>query len=293
MTFFLKKAIKDISDNRLLNGVAVITISLSVLIVSAFGLFLTNANEMIHSWKRGIRIMAYLSPAVSGEQASEMKDKIKTMYGVHEIRFISKTDALSQLRLQLKQQISLLDGLKENPLPNAFEIRLLPATRVKDRLEVLTANIEALDGISDVEYGQKWMDKISSILSLFRFAGFAMGGLFLMATVFIVANTIRLIIYSRREEVEIMRLVGATDRFIKLPFYIEGILQGLLGAILGLGVLYIAYLLITSNIGQGYFGAGFQFRFFTLGTSLAAMLLSMMIGWIGCFLSLNQFLKSS
>ena len=112
-----------------------------------------------------------------------------------------------------------------------------------------------------------------------------------MAAVFIVANTIRLILYSRREEVEIMRLVGATDGFIQAPFFIEGLIQGLSGAIFGLGSLYVAFLFIASNIGQDYFGGGFAIQFFHFKTCCIIIVSSMLIGWIGCYLSLKQFLK--
>ena len=291
MVFFLKKALKDISDNRLLNGVAIITIALSVLIVSAFGLFFINANELLTSWKKDIRVMAYLAPSVNGDLISETKQMLETMSGVTDVTFINKDDALRTFKQQLKGQSSLLDNLKENPLPNAFEIHLLPDPRAAGHMETLVKQIESLDAVTDVEYGQQWMGSVSSVLNLFQFASYAMGGLFFMAAVFIVANTIRLILYSRREEVEIMRLVGATDGFIQAPFYIEGLLQGLAGAIFGLGALYMAYFLISTNIGQDYFGSGFSVQFFPFGTCCLIVVASMLIGGIGCSLSLKQFLK--
>ena len=291
MVFFLKKALKDISDNRLLNGVAIITIALSVLIVSAFGLFFINANELLTSWKKDIRVMAYLSSSVDSDLIAKTKQMLKTMAGVTDVTFIDKDDALQKFKQQLKGQSSLLENLKENPLPNAFEIHLLPAPQATGHMEKLVKQIESLDAITDVEYGQQWMSSVSSVLNLFQFASYAMGGLFFMAAVFIVANTIRLILYSRREEVEIMRLVGATDGFIQAPFYIEGLLQGLAGAIFGLGALYLAYYLISTNIGQDYFGSGFNVQFFPFGICCLIVVASMLIGGIGCSLSLKQFLK--
>jgi cell division transport system permease protein len=291
MTFFLKKALKDISENRLLNGVAVITIALSVLIVSAFGLFYINANELLTSWKSGIRVMIYLSPSANAETISETKLTLETMAGVQYVAFVDKESALEIFRQQLKGQSSLLDNLKENPLPDAFELHLTPDTRSEGRVEALAKQIEALEAVTEVEYGQQWMGSMLSVLNLFRFAGYAMGGLFFMAAVFIVANTIRLILYSRREEVEIMRLVGATDGFIQAPFFIEGLLQGLAGAVFGLGILFMSYLFIASNIGQDYFGSSFKIQFFPFGTCSLIVIASMLIGWIGCYLSLKQFLK--
>lgn len=291
MRFFFHKALKDISDNRLLNTVAMITVALSVLIVCAFGLFCINANELLTSWKSGIRVMVYLSPSADTDSVSETKQIIETMAGVQYTAFIDKESALETFRRQLKGQSSLLDNLKENPLPDAFEVHLDPETRSEGRVEALAKQIESLAAVTDVEYGQQWMGSMMSVLNLFRFVGYAMGGLFFMAAVFIVANTIRLILYSRREEVEIMRLVGATDGFIQAPFFIEGLLQGLAGAVVGLGILYVSFLFITSNIGQDYFGSGFKLQFFSFGTCCLIAIVSMLIGWIGCYLSLKQFLK--
>jgi cell division transport system permease protein len=291
MIFFIGKALKDISENRLLNTVATITIALSVLIVSAFGLFYINANELITSWKSGIRIMAYLAPSVDDQTVSDTEKMLKTMAGVRYVAFIDKESALEVFRQQLKGQSSLLDDLKENPLPNAFEIHLSPDTRAEEDVEALAKQIETLSSVTDVEYGQQWMDSMMSILNLFRLAGYTLGALFFVAAVFIVANTIRLILYSRREEVEIMRLVGATDGFIQIPFFIEGLLQGLAGAVIGLGTLFVAFLFIISNIGRDYFGSGFKFQFFPMGTCFLIVFASMLIGWIGCYLSIKQFLK--
>ena len=127
---------------------------------------------------------------------------------------------------------------------------------------------------------------------LLTLAGYGLGALFFMAAVFFVANTIRLVLYSRREEGEIMRLVGAEDRFIKTPFYIEGIIQGAVGGIIGLGALFIVFTIISANVSQDITTGMFQIRFLPSLVLVAIVISSMIVGWLGCFVSLKQFLRS-
>ncbi len=291
ITLFFKRALDDIFKNRFLNLVTIITISLSILIASAFILFFVNTSDIINSWKKGLRIMAYLKPGIDNDGLKDLKLAIQALDDVDHIQFISKQEALSRLKAQMAHQTSLFENLTQNPLPDSIEIRMKAATESWQNIDSLAAQIEALPEIDEVEYGQRWVGRFAQIISLFRLAGYAMGALFFMATIFIVANTIRLVIYSRRDEVEIMRLVGATDNFIKIPFYFEGLIQGALGALIGLAMLYIAFIFISSNVEKGFFPGLFRFHFLSPTLLLAILLVSMLVGWLGCFISLKQFLK--
>ncbi|HUV49661.1 MAG TPA: permease-like cell division protein FtsX [Anaerolineae bacterium] len=291
MILYFKRAFQDIRTNKFLNAVTIITIFLSILIVSALVLFFLNTNDYMNSWKKGIRIIAYLKPDIVEANLVDIKNKIQGLYGVAEAEFISKEEAMKRLREQMKRQSSLLNGLKENPLPHAFEISLTGQFANSERIENLAVKIESLPEIDDVEYGRKWIGRFVKLFDLFRLTGYAMSGIFFMAAVFIVVNTIRLVIYSRREEIEIMRLVGATDRFIKTPFYIEAVIQGALGGIIGLAVLFAAYIYISINVEQGLSSDLLHVRFLSLRLSGTIILCSMLVGWLGCFISLRQFLK--
>jgi cell division transport system permease protein len=292
MILFFKRALEDFRNNRLLNIITLLTISLSILIVSAFILFFTNTSDIMNFWKKGLRVMAYLKPELSGSQLKDLTRRIQSISGVESVRFVSKEEAFNQLKAQMKRQASLFDNLAENPLPDTFEIRMNAATQTWDRVEFLAAEIEALDEVEEVEYGQRWLSRYTHIFNLFKLTGYAMCGIFFMAAVFIVANTIRLVIYSRKDEIEIMRLVGAAERFIKIPFYFQGLLQGALGAGIGLAVLFFGYLLIVSNIEQGWFSGNFQIQFLSPLVSGTIILLSMLVGWFGSYLSLKQYLKA-
>ena len=292
ITLFFKRAIDDIFKNRFLNLVTIITISLSILITSAFILFFINTSEIINSWKNGLRIMAYLRPEITNTERAYLKQAIESMEGVQSLQFISKQQALKQLKSQMEHQASLFENLTENPLPDSFEIRMTATAGSWQKIEALAAQIETQPQVAEVEYGQHWIGRFVHMFSLFRLAGYAIGALFFMAAIFIVANTIRLVIYSRREEVEIMRLVGATDNFIKIPFYVVGIIQGASGAVIGLGILYIAFLFISANVEQSFFPGLFRLAFLNPAIVGEIMLGSMLVGWLGCYISLKQFLKA-
>ncbi len=291
MMIYCKRAVKDILEHRFLSVVTIITIAISILIASAFTLFFINASTIVNSWKKGIRIMVYLKPNTPKIQVTQTERNIQELQGVRDVQFISKKEALIRLKDQMRRQSSLLDNLKENPLPDAFEIRLSESFQNQKKIEKLAARLESLQPVDEVEYGQVWLGRFTNILNLFRLTGFVMGSLFLLATVLIVANTIRLVLYSRQKEVEVMRLVGATDGFIKAPFYFEGLIQGALGGIIGLGALFVLFMFISSNMGQELTSSLFTIRFLSWETFLGIWGCSMFVGWIGCFVSLKQFLK--
>lgn len=290
--FFFKRALQDILNNRFLNTVTVVTIALSVLIVSSFALFFNNANELLDTWKKGIRALVYLKADANDANRLDLKYNIQKLEGVSEARFISRKEALARMKEQMGRQASLLEGLESNPLPDAFEVRLKPESQTMAEIERLSRAIESLPHIDKVEYGQQWIRKFTSIINVFKFVGYAMGSLFLVATLFIVANTVRLVLYSRQEEIVIMRLVGATDRFIKSPFYIQGIALGGLGGAIGIAGLYIAYQFISDKFHNSLSVELLDMHFLSLEMVAGIIAGSMLIGWVGCYVSLKQFLKA-
>ncbi len=291
MPLHLRKALRDMRNNRFLNAVTVITIALAVMIVGAFGLFLINASDLLNTWRQGIRLMVYLKDDLSEAQRATVQKTLEQMAEVAAVRYISKDEALERLRQQMTEQASLLEGLDENPLPAACEVQL--HTGAEAQVESLAQRIGSIEGVDEVAYGRRWLQRFTGLLELLRIVGYGLGGLFFLAAIFFVANTIRLIFYSRQEEVEIMRLVGATERFIRMPFYIEAVLQGAIGGLAGLGVLYLVYLAAMGNMATTLGGFGFSFRFLPWTVSLAAIASAMGVGWLGCFVSLRQFIGSS
>ena len=292
MTLYLKRALKDIVDNGFVSSVTMITVALLVLMISTYILFLDNAGRIMEGWRKGIRIMAYLKSGINDEALDSLMKKIQDMDGVDKVNFISKEQALEILKGQMDQRESVLDNLEENPLPDAFEIITGSGSSEIglhfNQVESLAGEIKTFTEVDQVEYGQQWLERFSSIFDLFRLIGFAMGGILVFAAIFIVANTIRLVIYTRQDELQIMRLVGAYDSFIKIPFYLQAIIQAGLGALIGITVLYAGYGYLVSSVEKEFLMISIYFL--SVRACMAIVASSMLLGMLGCFVSLKQFL---
>ncbi len=291
MTHFVKKAVADIRSNSFLNLITIMTISLSILVVSVFLLFFENAGRVVESWNQGGRAMIYLKKEFRPDMLPALKAKINALGEIDEMVYISKTQALDKLKKNMSSKSSFLKTLKKNPLPDALEIRMKPYKRF-EKIQTFAQNIKAINIVEGVEYGQDWLGKFLKIFNLFKITGYAMCSLFFLIALFITANTVRLAFYSRKLEIEIMRLVGATETFIKTPFYVEGLVQGFSGGILGLAALLIIYLTISSGITQSLAAyVYFDIRFLSVKLIMLIIAGSTFLGWFGCYLSLKQILK--
>ncbi len=291
MTHFVKKALVDIRSNRFLNFITIITISLSILIVSVFLLFFENTSRMIEAWNQGGRVMIYLKKEFTVTMLPELKAKINTIGETDSIIYISKSQALDKLKREMLSQSAFLKTLKNNPLPDALEIRIKSSNSF-EKIQQFAQSIKAIEMVESVEYGQRWLGRFLKVFNLFKITGYAMCSLFFLIALFITSNTVRLAFYSRQLEVEIIRLVGATETFIKAPFYVEGILQGFFGGVIGLSALLIAYLAVSPGIAQNLASyIYFDIRFLSLPMVVLIIFGSTFLGWLGCYLSLKQILK--
>ncbi len=291
MTHFIKKALADIRSNRFLNFITIVTISLSILIVSVFLLFFENASRVIESWNQSGRVMIYLKKEFTMEMLPQLKARINSIGETQVMIYIPKSYAMEKLKKDMSSQSTFLNTLKDNPLPDALEIRIKSYDSF-EKVQKFAQSIKAIEIVDDVEYGQGWLGKFLKIFNLFKITGYAMCSLFFLIALFITSNTVRLAFYSRRLEVEIMRLVGATETFIKAPFYVEGVLQGFFGGVIGLAILLISYLTIASGISQNLASYGyFDIRFLSFQMIVLIIFGSTFLGWFGCYLSLKQILK--
>jgi cell division transport system permease protein len=287
----VQRAARQIRSHKYLHGVCALTIALSVFIVSAFTLFYLNVTEVLDAWRKGLRIIAYLGDDAVEAERRELITAVTQLEGVAHVNFISRETAFAELKERIGEQTSLLAGLTENPLPDALEIRLSDTYHDLADIEKLVERIWSLEHVDDVEYAQKWLHRFKGIYNLFQVTGMVLVWVFFMATLMITANTVRLIMFARREEIEIMRIVGADDAFIKYPLYIQSMGLGFIGALAGMAALFLAYLMTLSSVGSAAVLSLVDIRFIPPALVAGIILLSMMIGWLGCWLSIRKFLK--
>ena len=291
LVYFLRKALENIWTNRFLSLVTLSTISISMLILGLFSLIYLNVQQSLHQMGGELQITAYLQETISPEQAEVLRSKVADWPEVEGITYISKKQALARFRSQLREYAGILEGLKENPLPASLELTLMPQYGRSGNIKELSTRLGRLSGVAEVQYGRKWMAKLRVFVEVMKLVGITVGGLLLIATIFVISNTIRLTFYSRREELEIMRLVGATDFFIKAPFLIEGLLHGLGGALLAAGGLSLLILFLFSHLDLPLRLAVMAGSLPT-GQLVAGFLgLGLLLGVLGSMVSLRRFLR--
>ena len=291
LVYFLRKALENIWTNPFLSLVTLSTIAISMLILGLFSLIYLNVQQSLHQMGDELQITAYLQETISSEQAEVLRSKVADWPEVEGITYISKEQALARFRSQLREYAGILEGLKENPLPASLELTLMPQYGRSGNIKELSTRLGRLSGVAEVQYGRKWMAKLRVFVEVMKLVGITVGGLLLIATIFVISNTIKLTFYSRREELEIMRLVGATDFFIKAPFLIEGLLHGLGGALLAAGGLSLLILFLFSHLDLPL-RLAVMAESLPTGQLVAGFLgLGLLLGVLGSMVSLRRFLR--
>lgn len=284
----IRHSLKDMRHHSFLHGVAWITIVLTVVMSGTFALFASNTTDVISSWEAGVKVMAYLENGLQNETIAHIKTRLENDPDVVSVQFISREKAMESLRARMQRHATILEDLPENPLPNAFELYVKSSSRGWQLVEAVAARVAKMEGVEDVESGGQWIGRLLRIVTLFRASAYGMGALFFLVAVFIVSNTIRLAFYSRKEEVEIMRLVGATEGFIKAPFYIQSVILGLTGGLFGVLLLYLFFWGLTLGMDPTFNALAFSFHFLSLSSVLIILGLCVMVGLMGAYFSFRQ-----
>jgi len=275
----------------LLSLVSVLTIGLSLFIGATFVLGLFTARRLLTSWGAQPSMTLYLNVATTDAQGLTLAQQIRGRGDV-DVRYVDAAVALQRLRADLGELGPALDGLTQNPLPASLEIRPR-APLAATSLRVLAAELEQSPGVRDVEYGREWLDKLEALGRGLR--AFGAGALLAVigAALMVVANTIRLAVYARRDEIEIMKLVGATDGYVRAPFLLEGALQGLLGAALALGAVIAVQRWLLPGASQAFaFAAGISAPNLVPAHGAVLLGIGTVVGLFGSWLAVARFLRT-
>lgn len=288
--YYFKNAFINILNNRLVNAICISTISVSLLLLGLFMLLFINLENWVMEWgKYSLSMSIYLKDGVNEKAKKEVESFLKNLPGAELLSYISKEKALMDLRRTLGGQSGLLDGLKENPLPASFEITFKDVDKHKIEPKKLKAQLEKIEGVDEVQYTEQWQERFEGLLHILRIGGFILGGFLWVAMLFIITNTIKLTIYSRREEIEILKLVGATDWFIKIPFLIEGAVQGLFSGLIAISILFLFYSLFFMKKAHVFGLPMPDIIFLPSGYIVSLLLLSVVLGLVGGIIAVGRF----
>lgn len=291
--FFLSRAVTNIRQNVFVNVVTIGTITLALLIVSLFLLVFVNLESAADSWSERVQVTVYFDKELTTQDQSMFREKISALSGVSRVSYVTRDEALKRFKSRLRGQETLLEGVRPEVLPTSFEIALKRSHRDTASVESFVTALKGIPGITEVQYGEEWVRRFNSFLNFMRLLGALLGGFLVVAVIFIVSNTIKLTIYSRRDELEVMSLVGATRFFIKAPFLLEGLMQGTAGSVISVALLFGLY--------EGFLHNAGNFLTFNPATSglsflppeyIAGLLLAgALLGFIGSLTSLKRFIN--
>ena len=229
---------------------AIVAIALAMIVLGALLLLTWNVEQLLARWSSAAEFSVYLRDDATSEQRGAIESLIDQSGVTAGREYVSKGDALTRFRREFAELASLTTGFEDNPFPASVEVRVRSNADADGRAEELVRRLAAAPGVADVRYDREWLARIASGLATIRAAGLALATLMAIAAGVTVATVVRLGLYARREELEIMELVGAPLTFIRGPFIAEGLLQGGLGAVLALALLGLTYGVVMAWWGQ-------------------------------------------
>lgn len=292
--YMLVRAIQNMRRNLFPNVTTIGVITISVLIFSAFSLIAFNLASFLKIWEDKIEVIAYLKKKTPASEIENLLDRMLQMAGVESVKYVSPTDAMVFMETRLGNQKNLLEGIQPTILPPSLEMHLKKEYRNSTKIREVVSELKQIPQIEEIQYGQEWVEMFSSLAHVLRLTQWVLGGLLLVAMIFIISNTLQLTIASRREEIEIMHLVGASPSFIQVPFYVEGMIQGLLGAGLALLFLFllqrIIFLYIPISMKEWILEV--PILFLPLKTLIGILCGGMVLGFLGSFMASMRFLRA-
>ncbi len=291
IVYFLKRAIRGMRGNPTVTLLSVITITVSLLTLGTFLLLYQNLREAAVTWGGKMQVVAYLAEGMGPDEVNRLSESISRLPEVSAVKYVSREDALARFRGDLGGQAGILEGLSRNPLPASLEVTLREGSTSPGGVRAFAGKVGGISGVEDVQYGEEWIAQYGAFIDFLRIVGLLLGAFLLAGSVLVVASTIRLAVYARREELEILALVGASKPFVRIPFLIEGILQGVLGGGLAVGILYGAFRTLEPRLSKSFLLAAgnFDLSFLPVGAVLTLVGIGAAVGLIGSLLSVARF----
>jgi cell division transport system permease protein len=293
LRYFFREAVLNLWSNRFNNFVSIAIISFSLFTLGLFLMTAQNLAQLIGHWTENVKISIFLNDNSTDNHVAQLEAMIKASPFVSKYQYITREEALNRFRKFYPSMKDLADDLQNNPFPASFEITIRREFQNQNAVHDFVKQIRTQDVVQDVEYDQEWIDRVQFMIRFVEFIGLVFGGILIFTATFSISNVIKLMVLSRRDEIEIMRLVGATNSFIKGPFLTEGILHGFIGGALATGLLFVLYIFLVQRISQlnAPFFAANQVQFLS-GWMVAAMISGgMIVGFFGSLFSVTRLMR--
>lgn len=285
----------NIKANKQVFLMSVATITIAFTIQGLFFLVFVNLNTLLSTWGKQVQLIVYLDDDISKGRMNSLEETFKSNKEVDSISYISRDEAWKGFKNTFSEKSGFVTDLDFNPLPASYNLKFRDGPEQLNNIRELADSLKEYKGIESLEYGEKWISRFEKFMIFLRVFILAVGVILCVGLILIISNTIKLSIYSRQDEIDLMLLLGATHRFIKTPLLLEGLVQGVIGVGLALGIVKLIHVYMRFQF-QGslesiFRGVDLQF----LGQPLlwAMILVSIFIGWVGSLLSITQYLHST
>ncbi|WP_303815142.1 permease-like cell division protein FtsX [Acidaminococcus timonensis] len=286
--YYIKETLTSFKRNSLMTIASISTVALSLQELGMFLTMLLNVNNLAHQLESQVQVTVYMQDTATPDQLKQVDKVLKSTEGIVKVKPVTKQQALQEFKSRLGDQQKLLDALgQDNPFPASFEIQV----DAPERIPGLVPQLQQLPGVETAKFGQEVVTHLFQLTRVLRIGGVLLIALLAVATLFIISNTIRITVFARRREVNIMKYVGATDWFIRWPFLLEGMLMGLIGAAIADLALYQGYNAILARIYATLAFFPMLPTWPTMGYLCAVLVVvGTLIGALGSSISLRKFL---
>lgn len=291
--YFLKRALRNMRQSPVLSLASVATVAVALALLAFFVIAVLNVQQLTASWGKTLAIVAYLDDVPDEKTVESWVKAIEAYPEVAKVTFVSRKAAFEKFRKRLGEDADLIEGLGPEVLPASLEIALADDWRSEAAIASVVERLRQDHRFDDLQYGQGWLEKLEAFLLLLRVSGSALGGFLVFAALVIVANTIKLTLYARQDELEAMAMVGGTSMFIKLPYLVEGALQGLLGGVAALLLSFLAFqVVLQKSLGSLLLVTGIDtIHFLPLAWQGLLVVGGSLIGLLGSLFALRKFVR--